>query len=181
MIRSPIRTNKGYFYNYGIDEYGTIYNLKKNKVLKWKINENGYANICLRKDSKCYYFKIHRLVLMNFAPIVIFKNDCNHIDGNKLNNHISNLEWCTRSRNIKHAWEFGLRKANPKYGLENPTGKFTDDMVVEILYDYYINNNSIYNIAKKFNCSESYVKALKSNRLRKVIVKNFKKYYKIKE
>jgi hypothetical protein len=121
LIKSPIYTFRGFFHGYGIDEYGNIYNSKGK--MAWHINENGYATIALRRDKKSYYFKVHRLVILNFGILVLFKTDVNHKDGNKLNNHISNLEWATRSENLKHAYDHNLKVAKPRYGMKNPNGK----------------------------------------------------------
>ena len=64
--------------------------------------------IGLTKDGKSYYFQPHRLVAQAFLPNPENKPQINHIDGNPLNNHVSNLEWCTQSENIKHAFATGL-------------------------------------------------------------------------
>jgi hypothetical protein len=58
-----------------------------------------------------YQRKVHRLVMIAFNPVPGYENlQVNHIDGNKLNNHISNLEWCTPMENTHHAMENNLRE-----------------------------------------------------------------------
>lgn len=57
------------------------------------------------------------------------ETDVNHIDGNKKNNHISNLEWCTRSYNLKHAIDIGLKPR--RYGMESNTSKYTDEQFIK--------------------------------------------------
>ena len=165
MIRSPIFTFKGFFYDYGIDEYGNVYH--GNKKLKWKINENGYANICLRRDKKDYYFKIHRLVILNFSRLVIGKNDVNHKDGNKLNNHISNLEWTTRSENLLHAYEHGLKHAHVGSGSSNPNSKFSDETIMAILHGIYVSGLDDETISNEIGCSKSTVNHIRNGRLRR--------------
>jgi len=71
----------------------------------------GYMCIKLSKNNKGNWKKAHRLTAIAFNPI---ENDCemdvNHIDGNKHNNAIENLEWCTREENLLHASRIGLNK-----------------------------------------------------------------------
>jgi hypothetical protein len=94
-------------FDYKINEYGQIKN-KFGKILKPKIV--NYSGISLHLGNKKYYqcSNIGRLVLMAFIGIEEVK-ECNHKDGNKLNNHISNLEWVTKSENCKHRDRLGLR------------------------------------------------------------------------
>ncbi len=99
------------FPDYQISNLGRVKSLKlgRNNVLKARKNGSGYLFVLLygykKKNSS-----IHRLVLKAFKPIdhpELFQ--CNHIDGNKENNHINNLEWCTYSENEKHAYRIGLK------------------------------------------------------------------------
>jgi hypothetical protein len=98
------------FENYEISDYGNIksFCLKKERILKHKVDKDGYLGIGLFLDKKIYYKKIHRLVMYHFSN-EIEKETVNHIDGNKKNNYISNLEWNTRSENNKHAYLIGLK------------------------------------------------------------------------
>lgn len=77
------------------------------------IDNCGYMDVGLTKDGKSKMWSVHRLVAMTFIPNPFNKPDVNHIDGNKLNNHVDNLEWCTKSENMQHAMKLGLW--DPKY------------------------------------------------------------------
>ena len=79
---------------------GKVYHILKGKILKPQKCINGYLYTSLSRDGKRKFYTIHRLVLSTFSPCEnMSKLDVNHIDENKLNNVLSNLEWCTRSYN----------------------------------------------------------------------------------
>ena len=73
---------------------------------------DGYLRALLKKDAGGFAtIGIHRLVAMAYIPNPENKPEVNHIDGNKLNNHVSNLEWCFGWENVEHALKSGLRKS----------------------------------------------------------------------
>jgi len=96
------------FENYSISPDGTITNIVSNKVKKPVLTETGYLSIKLHNKGGYQQYKVHRLVAKHFVPNINNKPFVNHIDGNKLNNHYSNLEWCTASENMQHALETKL-------------------------------------------------------------------------
>ena len=95
------------FPKYYISKCGKVYSSKSKKVLSINLNSVGYKIIILY-NKRLKNISIHRLVAETFIPNPNNKPCVNHIDGNKLNNHISNLEWCTYSENNKHAIKLGL-------------------------------------------------------------------------
>lgn len=111
-----IKPIKGFEKLYCISDCGKVFSLRKNKQVKSYITHNGYECIKLYDDlSKRHHFTIHRLVAEHFIPNPLNKEEVNHIDGIKTNNHVSNLEWCTSSENKLHALHTGIRTYN------NPT------------------------------------------------------------
>lgn len=68
----------------------------------------GYPRVELYRGVGRRKYLVHILVANAFIPKIEGKNEINHIDGNKLNNSVGNLEWCTRSENMKHAYDSGL-------------------------------------------------------------------------
>lgn len=88
------------------------------KILKPTLEEWGYYCVILYKESKKRYYQIHRLVAQAFIPNHQNKPQVNHIDGNKINNHVENLEWVTGSENVQHAYNNNLHKI--PFGEKNP-------------------------------------------------------------
>jgi hypothetical protein len=88
--------------------------IKKEAILKKGINVRGYEIVVLSKSEGKKSFSVHRLVLQAFVPNHENKKEVNHIDGNKTNNRVDNLEWCTSSENSFHACRTGLQKSVAK-------------------------------------------------------------------
>lgn len=80
----------------------------RNKILKPIINEKGYYRVDLYKERKSKRFRIHRLIAKTFIPNPNNFPEVNHINGNKKDNCINNLEWCTHKHNMKEAYKLGL-------------------------------------------------------------------------
>ena len=95
---------------YKIDEDGNVWSIRNKRYLEPKIGKNGYKSVTLFLDGKRNYKLIHRLVAETFISNYENKPEVNHIDGDKLNNNVHNLEWCTRSENAQHMYEIGLHK-----------------------------------------------------------------------
>lgn len=107
------------------------------KTLKSFKNSAGYIMVRLSDSSngrrECA--RVHRLVASSFIENSEMKPEVNHIDGNKSNSCLSNLEWVTPKENRVHAWEKGLRNKShlrPQYGVRNGSSKLTDEIVVSM-------------------------------------------------
>lgn len=81
----------------------------KDKIRKLNPNGNGYLNLLLHKEGIKKAYRVHRLVAEAFIPNPTNLPEVNHIDGDKLNNSVSNLEWCDKSHNEIHARHLGLK------------------------------------------------------------------------
>ena len=102
---------------YQISNLGNIKSLSRKHQLNDKLlkpNKQEYLSVSISKDGKSKRFKIHRLIAIEFIPNPENKPIVNHIDGNKYNNAIYNLEWCTHAENCNHAIETGLVNYNDK-------------------------------------------------------------------
>lgn len=102
--------------HYTINNEGVVVNTQTGRVLKTDLNSSGYKRVTLwSKEQKRVRFLVHRLVASHFTPNPENQPFVNHIDGNKLNNHHTNLEWCSCKDNTLHAFNTGLRKDTKKY------------------------------------------------------------------
>ena len=151
------------FENYEVDELGQIWSLPKRtrkgtRLIKPLLHpKTGYMYVDLCKDGKVKKFTVHRLVAITLIPNVENKCQVNHINGDKTDNRLINLEWNTRSENQKHSIRIGLRTTD---GIKNSQSKLTEEQVL------YIRNSQGrgYMLAKKFNISHSTICDIKKRR-----------------
>lgn len=153
---SRLKSIEGYA-DYLISDSGEVYSNKRNNQIQLKkiINSRGYYYVNLCKNGKYKSVSIHRLVGKAFV-----NNECNHevlnhIDGNKLNNHYTNLEWCTIQHNMKEASRLGLLKI--KRGAESNlySGKLNLIIANNIRNDYKSTKYSCRQLAQKYNVSKA--------------------------
>lgn len=103
------------------------YKHKGRGCIKPYINRTNYLAVNLYKNSKVHKFLLHRLLAIMFIPNPNEYPCINHKDGNRQNNALDNLEWCTHSQNIKHAWDIGLvknRHANASTKRKDSSSKY---------------------------------------------------------
>ena len=118
----------GYEGEYQVSNYGKVRSLErvlvdswgrertiKEKILANRLDGKGYCEVIFKGKP----IKVHRLVGLMFIPILENKPQINHIDGDKTNNYVGNLEWCDNSENQLHAYRIGLNKPSPHAGRKN--------------------------------------------------------------
>ena len=88
--------------NYDVDEKGTVVNTKTGRTLHLYDDKNGYKVVTLSIGGKQKRVRVHRLVALKYIPNPNELPQVNHIDGNKQNNSVENLEWCDSSQNQRH-------------------------------------------------------------------------------
>jgi len=128
MTTELIKGIKGYRGKYSITHEGKVYSHHHKRYLKSFVNTN-YLRVNLSIGGVVKKCRVHRLVAEAFIPNTENKSQINHIDGDKLNNNVSNLEWVTASENTKHAYDLGLHKQT---GTFNGNSKLTEKEVIEI-------------------------------------------------
>lgn len=116
--------------DYEVSDKGRIRNSKTGRIIKTRVNKRGYENVCLHNNGNRITTRVHRIVAENFYDGNHDGYDVNHIDGNKVNNSVDNLEWCTRKENIAHAYRTGLKKEPDKVKVRVvETGEEYDSLV----------------------------------------------------
>ena len=149
MLRHP---------NYAITEQGEVYNNKTKRYLKHSTSNTGYLTVYVDGKNRL----LHRLLAETFIPNPDNLPCVNHKDGNKLNNDLSNLEWCTYSHNNKHAYKTGLKNYAFTGGENSANHKLTESEV-KFIRENYKKNDAIYGgraLAKRFNVSDSCISSV---------------------
>lgn len=152
----------GYEGRYEISNYGRVKSIfpKSIRILKYSnSNIGGYYPYHLSKDSKIKVTSAHRLVAEAFIPNPENKPQVNHKDGDKSNNHVSNLEWVTAKENIQHAHKTGLMEELLRSIRTRKRARRASCWQARRVYQYDLNGNFI----KMWDCvldaSEKYSSA----------------------
>jgi len=162
---------------YQINQFGEVKSLQrinymkngvprhvKEKYIAWKTKKNGYKFLQLWRNGKSKNFYIHRLVAKHFIENPSELDEVNHIDGNKSNNHFSNLEWVTHSENMYHAYEKELRGRCEHH----QQAKLTNEQVAYILKNYkpFDNQYGAKPLSEKFNVARSTISRIAKGKRR---------------
>ena len=119
---------EGYNGDYLISNHGRVRSLKchKDRLMPLTKQRKGYYYVMLwdSNEQKATCRRVNRLVAQAFIPNPDNLPEVNHIDGDKANNHASNLEWCTRSHNVKHSFDTGLKQ--PHYMTDEERKHLSD-------------------------------------------------------
>jgi len=125
---------KGYEGLYQVSDHGRVKSFKRlgtpERIRKPFPDRYGYLKLNLFKNYKASCRKPHRLVAETFIPNPENKETVNHIDGNKENNHVSNLEWSTMDENMQHAKQTGLINTS----IKRTFNTLSEQQVIEIIH-----------------------------------------------
>lgn len=131
----------------------------KGRPLKATVDTLGYCKVTLQDQGRNVVWKVHRLVAEHFIDKVEGKEIINHIDNNRTNNQVGNLEWCTPKENTSHMHSQGRNYSAS--GEANPACKLTDDQV-----DMILNLRDVYSqteLAEIFGVSRQHINKLHNN------------------
>lgn len=98
--------------NYEISNEGRVRNAKTGRVLKTQLDDKGYAQVVLQKDGRQYRERVHKLIADTFIGTTQSNMDVIHRDNNRLNNHVSNLEYMSRADSVRLAFKRGKHAPN---------------------------------------------------------------------
>lgn len=143
--------------NYLMDSDGRIFSLLSSKILKPIVHSTGYNVVRLTGPHGTKTLRYHRVVAITLIPNLENLPDVNHKDGDKRNNHPSNLEWCTPKQNTSHAIKIGLMSDG--IGVKNNSCK-VDREIVESWLKQVLSGTRISDIARKFNVNRNTIARL---------------------
>ncbi len=140
MIKETWADVKGYENYYRVSSFGRVKSLERvvvhgdgtrtiKETMLVNILDNGYNHVSLSVQGRATKIRVHRIVATAFIPNCNNKDTVNHIDGNKTNNNVNNLEWATIGENIRHAHKTGLTNS---HGENNTSSVLKYDEVVKI-------------------------------------------------
>jgi hypothetical protein len=140
---------------YQINKSGQIWSKYKNEWMNVREGKDGYMTLNLvTNDNKYRTCSVHRLVLATFSPTEnIEMLQVNHKDGNKKNNHLSNLEWVTPQENIAHSWKMGLAH---HIGESHGRAKITEEQA-QVIIELLGEGKKQTEIMEIINCSKNTV------------------------
>ena len=136
-----------------ISNYGRLKNTKTQYIYKPNVLNTGYSSVRTTVGKDKIHILIHKAVAYTFLDNPHNLPEVNHKDGNKTNNHVNNLEWCTSHDNQQHKYDIGLFDTNKIKGENNGASKLTWNDV-EYIRENYIPRSRQFGsraMARKFN------------------------------
>lgn len=151
------------FHHYEISDMGVVFSHKTDKILVGGYDTNGYRIVCLWENGRQITKSVHRLVLENFVGTPPKGYEARHLNGDRLDNRLSNLKWGTHRDNIldsvRHGTHHLLRKGENSLtcGEKARTSKLTKVKVIEIRNLYLSGKFTQKHLAGKFGICQSQV------------------------
>lgn len=155
--------------NYEVNSRGEIRNKETTSIKSLRYSNKGYARVTLYPSGKTY--SVHRLVADHFIDNPNSLPSVNHKDGNKKNNTVDNLEWCTPKQNTRHAIDVIKTMTIADWsGIKNPEHKLDYGLVYSIKFGL-LNKLNNFRLEQMLGVQEETIRRIKVNELWKHVVK----------
>lgn len=161
------------FPEYTVDDIGRVFSFKSGQKTELVGSVSKYRGVLLRRDGKTFRRNVHRLVANAFLNLPDSEGEINHIDGDKQNNRLDNIEITTRSENMKHAVRTGLWTAPTEAHKElmrrrcgEAKSLFTLDEASDILEMKDVLGLTCREVAKIVGCSKDPIQRLANGSMR---------------
>lgn len=169
------------YHKYFVNKDGDVISFKRDNpmLLSPKISDSGYYEISLRDtDGKRKFYFVHRIVASTYIKNPKRRNYINHIDGDKLNNRVENLEWVTVGENTQHAYDMGLILSSSKQCELYYEDTYIDYFNSKSNMYRYISNQTGYSFGHCRKCVEGLKYNPELNKYNYFIIKNKNHKYK---
>lgn len=158
-------------YEYYVTDDGRVWSEQSKKFIRQYLDKDGYCKVALRSEDlppkKCHRYSVHRLIMENFFPFDgMGQYQVNHINGDKTDNRLSNLEWVTCEENIHHAIVVGLR------AKINGTAKLTTEQVIEIYKRSHLGETNV-SLGREFGVHPDTIGKIKNKKIWKDLLQMF--------
>lgn len=172
------------FPNYIVDKIRNIYSVKGKIIpykLKHKIDRYGYPIVAPVGENGKKYIPVHKIVATTYIPNPLMLPQINHIDGNKLNSNVDNLEWCDIQYNIQHAFDNNLNKTGIESYNASPVIAYKNNGEIDAIFE------TCMSCGKHYGISEATVRGSHKNNTTKGFCGYFfrritkEKFYEMKE
>ena len=150
--------------DYSVTEDGRVFSHSSNKYMKNHVKENGYIWVGLKRKGKSSTHFVHRVVALTYIPNPENLPCVNHINGDKANNHVSNLEWCSYKQNTKHMLDNSMSNTSRK-GIK----PLTDDEVKYVYTEVKSGRKTITAVAKEIDRHRTVVSSIINKKSRRSI------------
>lgn len=169
---SEYKKLEGFDFDYYVTKDGRVWtDCRKNGIERFMklVDQDGYKTVGLHINGKQKGFRVHRLVAMAFIPNPENKPYINHIDGNRSNNNVENLEWCTQKENVDHAinvlgrWSQSEKQSKAAHDTGILNRKLSMEDAREIRKLYGLGYSSL-KLARMYSISKSRILAIIHNK-----------------
>ena len=161
-----------YYPFYLMDGSGNVYREYDLRKVKPRQKNNKYLSIGLWLNRHQYHPLVHRLVMCTFNPCDNMQDlQVNNIDGDKLNNHISNLEWVNCQENMNHAHTHGLYDSCK--GENHKLSRYSNELALQIINDMYIKGMRNMELRSKYpQVAKTFIEDLRRKKIRRAMIES---------